>query len=107
MLYILLGFFFDVTKRYSILFGGEGKSQEGTDEGDRRGDRGPSIQQHYGWLYILRGLDTRKLLDITGAKTVMDLNINFLFSWMSMEMEINKEEERRQRMIEASQRARR
>jgi len=52
-------------------------------------------------------LDTRKLLDITGAKTVMDLNINFLFSWMSMEMEINKEEERRQRMIEASQRARR
>ena len=37
----------------------------------------------------------------------MDLNINFLFSWMSMETEIAKEEERKQRMLEASQRARR
>ena len=37
----------------------------------------------------------------------MDININFFLTWMSMETEIAKEEERKQRMLEASQRARR
>ena len=37
----------------------------------------------------------------------MDLNINFVLTWMSMEVEIQKEQIREQRMQEALQRNRR
>ena len=37
----------------------------------------------------------------------MDLNINFLLTWMSMEVEIQREQERQQRMQESLQRNRR
>ena len=37
----------------------------------------------------------------------MDVNINFFLTWLSMEVEINKEEIKRQRQIEAAQKARR
>ena len=102
MLHFFLGLHSNVTKRYSILFtGSEGQSEEGIDEGDRRGNKGPSIQQHYGWFYILRGLEVTKLLGITGKQNVFEININFLFTWMSMEMEIQKEQIAEQRRQEA------
>tara|TARA_R110001632_G_scaffold2063_6_gene9161 strand:- start:6197 stop:6565 length:369 start_codon:yes stop_codon:yes gene_type:complete len=103
-------FFFDLvartTKRFDSLFSDEGGDEEGSDDGDRQGNQGTSIANHFGWLYILRNLDTRKLLDITGEKSVMNLNIIFVFNWMSMEKDVQAEEVRRQRQQQMMNRTR-
>lgn len=37
----------------------------------------------------------------------MEVNVNFFFTWLSMEVEIKKEEDRQRRMIEQAQRVKR
>jgi hypothetical protein len=52
-------------------------------------------------------LEVTKLLGITGKQNVFEININFLFTWMSMEIEIQKEQIAEQRRQEALARNRR
>jgi hypothetical protein len=85
----------DVTKRFSVLYP---KYSDESKEGDD-GDAGESnsISSHYGWLYTLRAIGEGPLL-ITGKKSILELNIIFLLNWMSMEKEMQIEQERAQRM---------
>ena len=103
---LFFGLFNDVTKRYHSLFSNDGGDEEGSDDGDRQGNQGPTIGEFYGWLYILRKLETGKLLDITGEKSVMDLNIMFVFNWMAMEKDVQAEEVRIQRQQQMMNRTR-
>ncbi len=87
----------DVTKRFSVLYP---KYPLGEEEGND-GDAGESnsISSHYGWLYTLRAIGEGPLL-ITGAKSILELNIIYLLNWMSMEKEIQIEQERANRMAQ-------
>ena len=102
-------FFYNVrvatTKRFGVLFNNpNGGAEDGDAEGDGRSDSGPSIGQHYGWLHIFRNLDTTKILQITGDRTITDVNIIFMLNWMSMETEIQIEEQRERQRNENIQR---
>jgi len=84
----------DVTSRFSSLF--PKHDQEG-EEGDVSSNReGPSIAEHFGWLFVLRNLSPQ-ILKITGDKSLLDVNIIFLFNYMAMELDIRNEEERERR----------
>ena len=85
----------DVTKRFSVLYpnySDDSKEGDDTDAGQSN-----SISNHYGWLYTLKAIGEGPLL-ITGKKSILELNIIFLLNWMSMEKEIQIEQERAQRM---------
>lgn len=87
----------DVTKRFSSLFP---QYEQGAEEGDDQDARkGPSISQHFGWLYILRNISPQ-ILSITGDKSLLDINIIFLFNYMAMELDIQNEEDRIRRQQE-------
>ena len=96
----MLEFFFasklKFTKRFSSIFPDNGAGdEEADDESDKSG---PSIAGFFGWLYILRNLDTRRILDITGDDHMFRVNIGFIFQWMAMELDIQQEEARQQRL---------
>lgn len=90
--------------KFDNIFSGPEPDGEGDDD---RGNRGStSIASHYGWLYILRNLDTTKILDITGDTNILKSNIIFILNWLSMETEIAKEKERQERQMRLANKSR-
>ena len=53
--------------------------------------------QHYGWLFTLKELSETSILSVTGDKSLTDLNVIFVFNFMSLLVEIRKEKEQQQR----------
>ena len=61
----------------------------GSDEEQKQDKK--SISAHYGWLYILHQLGESPILQITGDKCLTDLNVIFVFNYLSMLAEIQLE----------------
>ena len=54
-----------------------------------------SISQHYGWLATLYELADTSILSITGDKAITDVNIVFVFNYLSLKNELDKEKQKR------------
>ena len=69
-------------------------SDKGTDENPT--EEKTTIAEHYGWLYTLYSLDETNILSITGDKCLTDLNVIFVFNYMSLQHEIVQEKNQEQ-----------
>jgi len=65
------------------------------DEGD-----GKSIQEHFGWFFTLHHLaKDGGILRLTGDKDVTLVNFVTMLNWLTLETDIIKEENKRQKQM--------
>jgi hypothetical protein len=64
------------------------------------GGDGQSIQEHFGWFYTLHHLaKDGGILRLTGEKDVTKVNFVTMLNWLSLEGDIMKEEQKKQKQI--------
>jgi hypothetical protein len=60
----------------------------------------PSIQEHFGWFYTLHHLaKDGGILRLTGDTDVTKVNFVTMLNWLSLESDIIREENKRQKQI--------
>ena len=73
-----------------------GEDTRGDEETEQEQDE-VSISKHYGWLLTLYELSETSILSITGDKSILDLNIVFIFNFLSMKNEIDRKKAQEQK----------
>ncbi len=71
--------------------------QGGVDDEDEKGNTG-SFDQHWGWFATLYQLSKTGILDISGGKSITELNINFVLNYLSIDKdykELERQAEKR------------
>ena len=64
------------------------------------GGDGKSIQEHFGWFYTLHHLaKDGGILRLTGDTDVTKVNFVTMLNWLSLDMDLVKEENKRQKQI--------
>lgn len=65
------------------------------DEGGDEEQNEISIGQHYGWLFTLYELAETPILHITGDKSITDINVIFVFNYLSLRQELEREKQKK------------
>ena len=73
--------------KYSSLF----TPQQKTEEGDDEQSEGASFSEHWGWFATIYHLSKTSILNITGDKSITDLNFVFALNYLAIDSDYNKE----------------
>jgi len=84
----------EVLRKYHNIFSPVG-NREGDDNDQQQGNKGVTLQDHYGWFLTLYNLSETNILSITGDKALTELNFIFVLNYLSLQHELNEEEKRR------------
>lgn len=83
-------------KKYPNLFP---KLERGSEEEDDT-RTGPSIGEHYGWFLILHKLaKDGGILKLTDVDNITKVNFIYMLNWLSLEWEIAKEEDKKNKEL--------
>jgi hypothetical protein len=79
-----------IYKHYNTLFNGERVEETGgsTDSESK------SFAEHWGWFATIYNLAQSSILNITGDKSITDLNFIFVLNYLAIDQDAKKEEER-------------
>jgi hypothetical protein len=66
---------------------------ERSKEDDEEAEDQRTIAEHYGWLHTLYNLAKSSVLSVTGDKSLLELNVIFVFNWISLDYEIEKQKQ--------------
>lgn len=82
--------------KFDALFRSD-TEQGGVDDEDEKGNTG-SFDQHWGWFATLYQLSKTGILDISGGRSITELNINFVLNYLSIDKdykELERQAEKR------------
>jgi hypothetical protein len=81
-----------VFKQYKSLFGKSDTASEEHEQTD-----GPTFEQHWGWFSTVYRLSQTPILNITGDKSIPELNFVFVLNYLSIDKDYNMEQEKKRK----------